>query len=171
MLAAVAVLGVGAAATSAVWSDQVFFQGDVSVAKFNIQGATGELPATWLESNTWDGTATGLPTIELAFADMGPLVAGQTDTWTGFIRNDPTSTVNANVSAITANTSLLDPALAAQLTVSVAYDVPANAVSVAPAAQVPFTVTVTLADSAPTTVMGATGTLVIQVVGSPVTVP
>lgn len=171
VLAAVAVLGVGAVATSALWSDQVFFQGDVSVAKFNIQGATSEAPTTWLESDTWDETAAGLPTIELAFADLGPLVAGQSDTWQGIIRNDPTSTVNADVSAITADTSLLPAALAAELTVTVAYDTPANATNVAPAAEVPFTVTVRLADDAPTTLMGESGTVVIEVVGSPVTTP
>src|SRR4051795_8191530 len=78
ILAAVAVLGIGAVATSALWSDQVFFQGDVSVATFNIQGSTVAAPtdADWLESDTWDGTAAGLPSIQLSFADLGPLVAG-----------------------------------------------------------------------------------------------
>jgi predicted ribosomally synthesized peptide with SipW-like signal peptide len=169
VLAAVAVLGIGAVATSALWSDQVFFQGDVSVATFNIEGATGDAPTTWLESDTF--VTPDLSTIELAFTDLGPLVAGQSATWQGLIRNDPLSTVNADVSAITVDTSLLSAALAAELTVTAAYDVPADALDVGPGIAVPFTVTVTLADDAPTTVMGATGTVVIRVVGSPVTAP
>ena len=171
VLAAVAVLGVGAAATSAIWTDEVFFRGDVTVGTFNIQGATGEAPATWLESNIWDGTEAGVTTIELVFADLGPLVAGQTAEWTGLIRNDPTSTVNADVSAITAET-VGDALLLPELTVTVAYDVPADALDVAPTdAPVPFTVTVTLADDAPTTVMGTDGTVIISVVGEPVVAP
>ena len=41
-LAGLAVLGVGAALTSAAWTDVVFFDADVTTGNFNLQGA---LPA------------------------------------------------------------------------------------------------------------------------------
>ena len=41
-LAGLAVLGVGAALTSAVWTDVVFFDAEVTTGNFNLQGA---LPA------------------------------------------------------------------------------------------------------------------------------
>ena len=41
-LAGLAVLGIGAALTSAAWTDVVFFDADVTTGNFNLQGA---LPA------------------------------------------------------------------------------------------------------------------------------
>ena len=71
-LAALAVLGVGAALTSAAWNDVVFFDADVTTGNFNLQGAlpanqtTPQAPtddAAWLESD--DETA-----IELHFDEI-----------------------------------------------------------------------------------------------------
>ncbi|MEK8226191.1 SipW-dependent-type signal peptide-containing protein [Oerskovia sp. M15] len=49
-LAGLVVLGVGVAATSALWSDNVWFQGEVGVSAFNLEGS--------LDGETWvEGTA------------------------------------------------------------------------------------------------------------------
>lgn len=62
-LAGVAVLGVGAAVTSAAWSDDVFFYGSTNTAEFELEGydiATN----TWLPADG-AGSAITIPATEL----------------------------------------------------------------------------------------------------------
>src|SRR5690606_40575280 len=49
-LAALAVGGIGAAATSAAWTDNVFFSAQAESATFNLQGSI-DGGGTWQESN------------------------------------------------------------------------------------------------------------------------
>jgi len=80
-LAGVAVLGVGAALTSAAWSDNVFFQGAATTAEFELEGYN---PTT----GVWDQADTsGLAAIQLpstAFENVGPGIA---DSYTVTVRN------------------------------------------------------------------------------------
>lgn len=162
-LAGLAVLGLGAALTSAQWTDQVFFQADVSTGTFNVQGgvpadqSAPTTPTTWVESDTWDGTEGDVASIEL---DLGgtQIAPDETTTLTGYVRNDPTSTWTADVSAIT-----VTPFLPAGVTATVAYATGGNApTDLAPGDSVAFEVTVT-ADG--TVAQGATGELAVTVDG------
>lgn len=166
-LAGLAVLGLGAALTSAQWTDQVFFQADVSTGTFNIQGAVPAdqsapvEPTTWAESDTWDGTEEGVATIEL---DLGgaQVAPEETTVLTGYVRNDPTSTWTADVSAIT-----VTPFLPDGVTASVAYATGGNdPADLAPGDSVAFEVTVTADD---TVVQDASGELAVTVDGVSVT--
>lgn len=159
-LAALAVLGVGAALTSAAWTDVVFFDADVATGNFNLQGA---LPAdqtapvappdgaAWLESD--DSTA-----IELHF-DTIQFAANESVTVTGYVRNDPASTWTADLTSIT-----VDPtSLPAGVTATAVFTDPTPPVTgLAPGDVATFTLTVT-ADG--TVVEGATGSVVVQVDG------
>lgn len=80
-LAGVAVLGVGAALTSAAWSDNVFFGGSAGAADFELQGYN---PATAIWENAdSNGARIILPTD--AFDEVGP---GIGDTYTVYVRNN-----------------------------------------------------------------------------------
>lgn len=52
LLAGGAVLGLGAAATLAAWSDDVWVSGSFSAGKFNVQGAVDTAGASWNEYDT-----------------------------------------------------------------------------------------------------------------------
>ena len=122
-LAGLAVLGVGAALTSAAWTDVVFFDADVTTGNFNLQGA---LPAdqaapvappdgaAWLESD--DITA-----IELTLRRDPGRADEESTVLTGYVRNDPASTWTADLTAIA-----LDPTstLPAGVTAVVAFTDP-----------------------------------------------
>ncbi|WP_454042766.1 hypothetical protein [Cellulosimicrobium sp. Marseille-Q8652] len=162
-LAGLAVLGLGAALTSAQWTDQVFFQADVSTGTFNIQGGVPAdqgaptVPTTWVESDTWDGTEAGVATIEL---DLGSaqVAPDETTTLTGYVRNDPSSTWTADVSAIT-----VTPFLPTGVTASVAYATGGNdPADLDPGDSVAFTVTVAASDAV---VQDASGELAVTVDG------
>lgn len=73
-LAALAVGGIGAAATSAAWTDNVFFSAQAESATFNLQGSI-DGGATWQESNDKGSIQLTVPLAELA-----NLLPGQTRT-------------------------------------------------------------------------------------------
>ncbi len=68
-LAGVAVLGVGAALTSAAWTDNVWFAADASSGAVDLRGSA-DGGGTWAEGNT-SGGAVVIGVTE--FADMAPL--------------------------------------------------------------------------------------------------
>lgn len=67
-LAGVAVLGVGAALTSAAWSDNVFFGGSAEAADFELQG-WDPINGVWANADT-NGVRIALPAD--AFDEVGP---------------------------------------------------------------------------------------------------
>lgn len=96
MLAAVALLGIGAAVTAAAWEDRVYFEVDASAADFNVQGRIA------LDGDDWSGweeadseqialsvELTNLApndsrTVKLQLRNVGDItayVAGQGGTW------------------------------------------------------------------------------------------
>lgn len=86
LLATLAVGGIGAAVTSAAWTDNVFFSAPAAAATFNLQGSLDG--TTWTESSSSDS-------IELVisadtFADLLPGESRTVDLW---VRNQ--STVDA----------------------------------------------------------------------------
>lgn len=165
-LAALAVLGLGAALTSAQWTDNVFFRADVSTGTFNIQGgvpadqSAPTEPGTWVESDTWDGTEEGVASIEL---DLGSaqIAPNETTVLTGYVRNDPASTWTADVTAIE-----VTPFLPTGVTADVAYATGGNdPAELSPGDSVAFEVTVTASDAVE---QGAAGELAVTVDGSSV---
>ena len=104
-LAGVAVLGVGAALTSAAWSDNVFFGGDASTATLDLEGSADGV--NWAE-----GDNAGLPITIPELENVGP---GQTDTHTVYVRNKGSVDVYLNQISIDAGVGPLfqgvDPAI------------------------------------------------------------
>ncbi len=80
-LAGVAVLGIGAALTSAAWSDNVFFGGTTSAAEFELQG-WDPTAGDWFDADT-SGARIVLPAD--ALTEVGP---GISDSYTVTVRNN-----------------------------------------------------------------------------------
>jgi hypothetical protein len=70
LLALLAVGGVGAAVTSAAWTDNVFFSSKASAASFNLQGSLGSATGPWTESD--DSANITLVVPAATFADLVP---------------------------------------------------------------------------------------------------
>lgn len=79
-LAALAVGGIGAAATSAAWSDNVFFSAKAEAATFNLQGSLNG--TTWQESDNKNSIQLVVPATALA-----NLVPGETRTINLYVKN------------------------------------------------------------------------------------
>jgi len=65
-LAALAVGGIGAAATSAAWTDNVFFSAQAQAASFNLQGSLSGAAGSWVESDDSGSITLVIPASELA---------------------------------------------------------------------------------------------------------
>lgn len=162
-LAALAVLGLGAALTSALWTDDVFFEADVSTGVFNLQGAVpldqaAPVPpdpasAAWVDSA--DITA-----IELDLGDL-QVSPDESTVLTGYVRNDPTSTWTADASVLVVDQSALPTGVTAIIAWAAANT--ADPAALAPGEVVAFEVTV---ESDGTVVQGETGGLVVMVSGA-----
>lgn len=159
-LAALAVLGLGAALTSAAWEDEVFFTADIEAGEFNLQGAVPadqsapvEPTTGWLESD--DPAAIEL---DLGTAQFAP---DETTTLTGYVRLDPTSTWTGDLTTI----ELQDEVLPTGVTASVDWAAGAVTTGIEPGDVAAFEVTLT-ADG--TAVQGDTGSLVVHVQGESV---
>ncbi|CAH0167301.1 MULTISPECIES: hypothetical protein [unclassified Microbacterium] len=85
-LAALAVGGVGAAITSAAWTDNTLFAAPAAAATFDLQGSLDG--KTWTQSGNADAIELTIPTSQLA-----NLLPGQTRTLDLWVRNE--SSVNA----------------------------------------------------------------------------
>ena len=78
-LAGVAVLGVGAALTSAAWSDNVFFFGQTDSADFELQGWDG---------TTWQNADSAADAITLPASAFDELAPGIADSYELRVRNN-----------------------------------------------------------------------------------
>lgn len=97
-LAALAIGGIGAAATSAAWTDNAWFSAPAAAATFDLQGSLNGVD--WVQGAK--STANGVTTFELkipatAFADLLP---NQTRNVTLWVRNE--SSVNAALTSTAA---------------------------------------------------------------------
>jgi hypothetical protein len=153
-LAGVAVLGVGAALTSAAWSDDVFFSGTTNAAEFELEGydlATG----TWLPGDS--GAAITIPASELD--NVSPNTG---DTVTLYVRNAGSVDINLNAAPIQEGTGDLfaapKPAL---ITWGGSYSDPV----LSPGEQASFTVTVTGGNWVDSEYLGLAGAVSVQVTG------
>ena len=150
-LALLAVGGIGAALTSAAWTDNVFYSAAAQAATFNLQGSLdGE---DWVEGDT-TGTAIVVPASTFA-----NLVPGQTRTVTLHVKNASsvaaTLTTAPTVTWVAGATFTTNPTVAAS----------ALPASLAAGASTTFTLTVTAPSDWADTNKGKSGTILVQVAG------
>ncbi|QDW62124.1 hypothetical protein [Oerskovia sp. KBS0722] len=166
-LAGLVVLGVGVAATSALWSDNVWFAGDVSASSFNLVGSvTGA--DTGFQEGTTESVALTIPVVE----DLAP---GETVTRTVWVRNAATSTNAADLVDTPVVTVTGDAA--SFLTVTAAYNPTGseNPDALAPNEVVPVDVTYKFTDPDTSVTgpnqgaMGKAAKITVQVTGTEVT--
>jgi predicted ribosomally synthesized peptide with SipW-like signal peptide len=158
-LAGLAVLGIGAAATSAAWTDDAWFTGTASAATVELQGASSVTPLTWIDADTVSG-AVVIPAT--AFADLLP---GDTVVETLNLRNTSSVPLVVAAPAVVAAGDLFSGAEPA----TAAVTAPAFPVTLAPGATSAVTLTVAAPewDDADAAYQGATGTLTVQFTGTP----
>ena len=149
-LALLAVGGIGAALTSAAWTDDVFYSAAAQGATFNLQGSLdGD---TWAEGNP-QGAAIVVPP-----ATFANLVPGQPRTVTLHVRND------SSVAA----TLLANPTVTwsgSTFTTNPTATVSALPTSLAAAGVTTFELTVTTPSDWADTNKAKTGTIIVQVSG------
>ncbi|MDM7855419.1 hypothetical protein [Cellulomonas alba] len=80
-LAGVALLGVGAAATSAQWSDDAWFSASASAATLQLQGSLDSTPLSWDPADT-KSAALAIPAA--TFSDLAP---NESRTYTVHVKN------------------------------------------------------------------------------------
>ena len=157
-LAGVAVLGVGAALTSAAWTDDVFFAADATSGTFDLQGSLDGI--TWFDVATVDDTATTPIQIPgTAFANMAP---NDVRVVTLHLQNDGSVPITLGTPVVTEAGALFDNA-GANVAVTVG---PYGAATLAPAATTTFTVTLTAPDWANTDYTNLTGDILVAVTGT-----
>lgn len=150
-LAALTVGGIGAAATSAAWTDNTFFSAPAAAATFNLQGSLDGV--TWKESAAKDSIELTVPADALA-----NLLPGQSRTIKLWVKNASSvsaaltsEAVFATGSTFTTNPTVAVSGLAATLTPT----------GIGSSDQFDLTVTAP-ADWAPTN-QGKTGTVVVTI--------
>jgi len=154
-LAALAVGGIGAAATSAAWTDNVFFSAASQAATFNLQGSLNG--TAWVESDN-----NGAIQLVVPASQFGNLLPGDTRSVTLHVQN--LGSVNA------ALTSSVAYAAGSTFTTAPTATISGLAATLTPAggaaASDSFTLTVTTpADWAPVN-QGKNGTIVVTIAGT-----
>ena len=159
-LAGVAVLGVGAALTSAAWTDDVFFAADATSGTFDLQGS---LDGTdWFDVATVDDTSATAP-IQIpasAFENMAP---NDVRVVTLHLKNAGSVPLTLSAPAIT-ETGDLFADLGANVAVTVGPYTPGG--TLAAGDTTTFTVTLTAPDWADTDYTNLTGDILVVVTGT-----
>jgi hypothetical protein len=153
-LALAAVGGIGAAATSAAWTDNVFFAAPAQAATFDLQGSLNG--TTWVQSDNADSVQLSVPAT--AFANLLP---GQTRTVTLYVKN--TGTTNAALTATAAwsgSTFTTNPTLAVAPTTSTLTAAGGSTASTT------ITLTVTAPSDWNATNQGKSGTVTVTIGGT-----
>ncbi len=152
-LAGVAVLGIGAAATTAAWTNDAWFSGSASAATVQLQGSLNG--TTWTDADTNDSGVR----IDIDPAALADLVPGQTRNITLHVRN--TSSVDLTISSdVVATGGVFTGALPASATVT------GLATTLAPNATDEFTLVVGTDALWPDTYKGLLGAVTVQISGT-----
>jgi len=155
-LALLAVGGIGAAATSAAWTDNVFFSSTAQAATFDLQGSLNG--TSWVQSDNANSIQLVVPA-----ATFANLLPGQTRTVTLYVENTGTanSSLVASAAWATGSTFTTNP------TISVT---PASTTLAAATGGTPTTTTVTLTVTAPSdwasVNQGKSGNVIVTVAGT-----
>ncbi|SDT27785.1 hypothetical protein [Microterricola viridarii] len=153
-LAGLALVGIGAAATTAAWTDNVFFSASASTMTFNLQGKYAG--GTFVEGDT-SGTAIAIPST--AFANLTP---GDTKTAVITVKNAGTLTAYLSPASLSATGDLFaggTPATASITSITAATPL-------APGAELDLTVTVTAPSVWANSYQGKSGAITVQVTGA-----
>ena len=157
-LAGVAVLGVGAALTSAAWTDDVFFAADATSGTFDLQGSLDG--TNWFDVATVDDTAT--TPIQIPASAFDNLAPNDVRVVTLHLQNAGSVPITLGTPVVTENGALFDD-LGANVGVAVgAYGSPTLAVG----ATTTFTVTLTAPDWTNTDYTNLTGDILVAVTGT-----
>ena len=108
MLAAVALLGIGAAITAAAWQDEVNFEVEARGATFDVQGRIGYAPDVWEpgDQDLADGWAQSDDDGDITLSiDFGDLVPGDSRDFYVQLRNEGSVTAYLDVDASAAGWS------------------------------------------------------------------
>ena len=157
-LAGVAVLGVGAALTSAAWTDDVFFAADATSGTFDLQGSLDG--TTWFDVATVDDTATTpIPIPASAFENLAP---NDVRVVTLHLKNAGSVPMTLGTAVVTETGALFDNA-GANVAVTVgAY----GAATLAVGDTTTFTVTLTAPNWTNTDFTNLTGDILVAVTGT-----
>jgi anti-sigma factor RsiW len=157
-LAGVAVLGVGAALTSAAWTDDVFFAADATSGTFDLQGSLDG--TNWFDvANIDDTSVTPIQIPATAFENLAP---GDVRVVTLNLRNAGSVDLTLGAPVVTENGALFANA-GANVGVTVgAY----GASTLAAGAATTFTVTLTVPDWTNTDYTNLTGDILVAVTGT-----
>lgn len=157
-LAGIAVLGVGAAVTSAAWTDDAWFAGSASAAEVELQGSIDG--ATWYDADTnGAGIAVAIPEKEFAGLNQGA-----NETVTLHLKNDGNTPLTLGSGTVTTDsgdpTSIFAGAkpATAQITGAPASELAAGATTTA-------TLRITTPADWPADYQGKTGELTVQFTG------
>ena len=153
-LAALGFLGIGAALTTAAWTDQVWFRTDTTAATFNLQGSTS--PEDGWDEYATDSEALVIPVDASGFGDVVPHARPLTEQV--FVKN--ASSVPATISLETTTTGDL---FAADSTVTVTAE--ADTLTLDPGEYATIDLTLT-AGAIPDAYQGATGSILLHVSGT-----
>ena len=150
-----AFLGIGAAITTAAWTDNVWFSADADAASFNLQGSL-EQGGPWTENDSEEG-ALAIPIEMSQFGDLLP--SNEPVTTTVYVKNDSSVPVTLEATGTASGALFEGEGATTEITASApADDVAAGSVT-------PITITLIPGDI-PKTLAGATGTYVLHVSGT-----
>lgn len=152
-LVGLALTGFGAAATSAAWTDNVYYAADATSGSIDLKGS--------LDQVTWSDTTSSSP-LSIPSSTFALLVPGAAPTVTVYLENTGTSPITLATPTITTNaTGVFSGATPAVVSTSVV-----SGDTIAAGAIVPVTVTVTAPSNWPTSYQGLTGGTISLVFGA-----
>ncbi len=164
VLAGIAVAGIGAAVTTAAWTDDVWFSAEAEAATFDLQGRV-EPDGAWLDE--------GIDPTDETVDGEDVVIEIPADTFAGLV---PGSSVDVELGLLNAGTSDIDVAtpvaqdlLGAIFTGTAPASVTIGALgttTLAPDETTTFTVTVSTSDTWPETYINTSGTFSVLVVGT-----
>lgn len=114
-LAGAALLGIGAAATSAAWTDGTWFSLQASSASVQLEASTTGLAGSWVDADADPGVTFGT-TAPNVFTNLLP---GQTRSATIYLKNTGSTCVNVAAATVT-KSAPLDGSTATDATVTLA---------------------------------------------------
>lgn len=148
-LAALAIGGIGAALTTAAWTDDVWMTSDASAASFELQGSL-DGGTTWSDA---DDESTALV---VDAADLGELVPGETRTVDVALKNSGSANATLSDAAITTTGDVFAGANPASATID-----PLAGTELAPGEETDVALTVTTPDDWSDAYQGDTGSIVV----------
>ncbi|WP_297082440.1 hypothetical protein [uncultured Demequina sp.] len=165
ILAGVAVAGIGAAVTTAAWTDDVWFSADVSGAEFDLQGGlvsggpyedVGDAATDLLEGDPSDDVV-----IQIPAGTFEDLVPDADETVTLYLYNDGTTDIDLSSPLATPTGAIFGGATPPTVTVGAL-----GATTLAPGDETSFDVQITTPDDWPVDYIGLTGGVTVVVVGT-----